>query len=177
MDLSKVANNFNLWYNQFLEWYLAQPVYGQILVLIGIVALLALIITLIYYLMKGIAYLVYYALKGVYYLLKGIGFGFYKLCEGFYYLIAGKPKPNSPIQNASSQNKISYEHSGETKRVMEIIQPSIRYCNIMYCNECGNKFSEKMHNNLKVNGIAFCVYCGKKFELNVRPKSSISIYQ
>lgn len=176
MDLSKIANNFNLWYNEFLEWYLAQPIYGQILVIIGIVALLTLIITLVYYLMKGIGYLIYYALKGVYYLLKGIGFGFYKLCESFYYLIAGKPKPKTQIQHEISQNKISYEHSEKSKRLMEVIQPNIRYCTIMYCNECGSKFSEKIHNNLKVNGVAFCVHCGKRFVLNERPKTSISIY-
>lgn len=175
MDWRNITDKIFLWYNEFIEWYLVQPIYGQILVIIGIVALLAIIITLVYYLIKGISYLIYYAIKGVYYLLKGVGFGFYKLCEGFYYLISGKPKPKMQKQDVSKQNKKSYEQSEDSNRLMEN-QPNIMYCNIMYCNECGNKFSEKMHNNLKTNGFTFCVHCGKRFELNVTPKHSISIY-
>ncbi len=169
MDWNNIADKIFLWYNKFIEWYLVQPNYGQILVIIGIVALLAILITLVYYLIKGISYLVYYAIKGVYYLLKGVGFGFYKLCEGFYYLISGEPKPKKQKQNLIPQ--MPNGQSEEPYRLMEIVQH-----NIIYCNECGNKFSEKMHNNLKINGIAFCVHCGKRFELNETLKHTISIY-
>ncbi|MFX0042616.1 MAG: hypothetical protein ACFE8L_06875 [Candidatus Hodarchaeota archaeon] len=169
MDWSNLVDNIYLWYNRFIEWYLEQPVYGQILVIIGIVVLLALIITLVFYLIKGICYLIYYALKGVYYLLKGIGLGFYRLCEGFYYLVSGKPRPKTQKQ------EVSHEQSDDSTRLMEN-RPNNIYCNIMYCSECGNKFSEKMHNNLKTNRITFCVHCGKRFELIETPNRSISIY-
>jgi hypothetical protein len=173
MDWSNIADKFFVWYNDFIEWYSIQPIYGQILVIIGIVALLALAITLAYYLIKGISYLIYYALKGVYYLLKGIGFGFFKLCEGFYYLVSGKPKPNTQKEDISTISDKSFEQNEDTERSMENRHI---YYNIKYCNDCGNKFSEKMHNNLKTNGITFCVHCGKRFELDVTEKHPILIY-
>ena len=81
---------FNVSWEEIVNWYLAQPIYGQILILVGLIALLALAIVIVYYVLKGVVYLVYYVLKGVYYLLKGIGFLFYRLFEELYYLISGK---------------------------------------------------------------------------------------
>ena len=70
MDWRNIVDKIYLMYNEFVEWYLVQPIYGQILAIIGIIALLALAVTLIYYVIKGIAYLIFYILKGIYYLLK-----------------------------------------------------------------------------------------------------------
>lgn len=151
MDWRDFLESIGVWYNLFIEWYAQQPLYGQILVLIGIIALLALVITLIYYIIKGIGYLVYYIIKGVYYLLKGIGYGFFKLFEGFYLLVSGKSKSSKQKNNQNNiQNNSPYEYQ----------------FNIEYCSECGRKFSEKMRVHLETNGMAFCENCGKGLRLN-----------
>ena len=151
MDWKNIADTIFLWYNEFVEWYLVQPIYGQILSIIGIIALLALVITLIYYVIKGIAYLFYYILKGIYYLLKGIGLGIFKLCEGFYKLVSGDLKANKQIEN---NNTYSENQFNGTKY------------NIIFCTECGKKFSEKMIRKILLNGNVFCVNCGKEFIRN-----------
>ncbi|MFX1503989.1 MAG: hypothetical protein ACFFDH_23710 [Promethearchaeota archaeon] len=156
MDWSSFLDNIGVWYETFISWFLEQPIYGQVLVIIGIVAILALLVTIIYYIIKGIAYLIYYIIKGVYYLLKGIGYGFYKLFEGFYLLISGKTKSstNKTIENNIQKNTIDE-----------------RQYFVLYCSECGSKFSEKMRKHLEINGMVFCVKCGNQFKLNYTLKT------
>ena len=86
---------FGILWEEIVNWFLIQPIYGQILVLVGVIALLALAVVIVYYVLKGVAYLVYYILKGVYYLLKGLGLLFYKAFEALYYAISGETKPES----------------------------------------------------------------------------------
>jgi len=160
MDMKDIFNNINIWYNEFIEWYLVQPIYGQIFAIIGIFVLLALVIILIYYIIKGIAYLVFYIIKGVYYLLKGIGYGFFKLFEGFYNLVSGKRK---------SQAKEDIETDEKHINKNEL--------NIIYCSECGRRFSNKMNYQLAANGIVFCVNCGKQFSLINALEPIISTYK
>lgn len=148
MDWKNIADTIILWYNEFIEWYLVQPIYGQILSIIGIIALLALVITLVYYVIKGIAYLIYYFLKGIYLLLKGIGLGIFKLCEGFYKLVSGeikikKPTTENNVYNGNQDNQIK--------------------SNLIYCNECGRRFSEKMMRKILSRENVFCTNCGKEF--------------
>ncbi len=156
MDWENFFNDINMWYNIFIDWYLEQPIYGQVFALIGIIALIALLITLIYFIIKGIAYLVYYIFKGLYYLLRYIGYGFYKLFEGFYYLVSGKSKSSNQIDLQANIN--------------ENFTSEYHY-NLEYCSECGRKFSEKMKYSLERNGMVFCVNCGKKFIRNNNLKS------
>lgn len=151
MDWSNILENIGVWYNIFIEWYLEQPLYGQILVIIGIIALLALVIVLVYYIIKGIAYLIYYIIKGVYYLLKGIGYGFYKLSEGFYFLVSGRTK-------SLTQKNIQINIPNNS--------PNEYQYNIGYCSECGRKISEKARLHLETNGMIFCVNCGKELRLS-----------
>ncbi|MFX1376090.1 MAG: hypothetical protein ACFFA0_09780 [Promethearchaeota archaeon] len=151
MDLRKIAETIYLWYNEFIDWYLVQPIYGQILAIVGIITLLALAVTLIYYIIKGIAYLIYYILKGIYYLLKGIGLGIYKLCEGFYNLVSGESRHNKQTKNNNNHNADQFYEN---------------FNNQFYCSECGKKFSEKMMIKLSSQGKIFCVNCGKEFHLS-----------
>ncbi|MFX1313042.1 MAG: hypothetical protein ACFFHD_10560 [Promethearchaeota archaeon] len=154
---------FSIPWQEIVDWYLAQPVYGQILILIGIFALLALAVVIVYYILKGVAYLVYYVLKGVYYLLKVIGLLFYKLFEALYYAISGKPKPNKKqdtVQQIPTQvilvNK-DEEPIVPIQKPVQIVQPDVSYC-----SECGNKFSDSMLESLSERGFAFCIHCGNK---------------
>ena len=151
MDWRNIVDNIYLWYNEFIEWYLVQPIYGQVLAIIGIIALLSLAVIAIYYVIIGISYLIYYTLKGIYYLLKGIGLGIFKLCEGFYNLVSGEYKSkkqtvNNPVHIEDQFNSV--------------------WNNILYCNECGKRFSDKMMKKIVTNGNVFCVNCGKEFYLN-----------
>ncbi|MHA2048479.1 MAG: hypothetical protein ACW986_02590 [Promethearchaeota archaeon] len=151
MDWKNIIDAILLWYDEFVDWYLIQPIYGQVLTIIGVIAIIALAITLVYYVIKGVAYLIYYILKGIYYFLKGIGLGFYKLCEAFYYLVSGEQKPIKQSQGdivKSNENSIKMFNDS------------------LYCSECGRKFSDKMTRQMLTNGIIFCVNCGKQFKIN-----------
>jgi hypothetical protein len=143
MNWKDIIENSYLWYQEFVDWYSVQPIYGQILAIIGIIAVLALTVTLIFYIIKGIAYLVYYILKGIYYLLKGIGLLFMKISRGFYNLIAGEKNIKKQTQHNDLQN---FERVSNT---------------LLYCSECGKKLSEKMINQMLSQSIAYCVNCGK----------------
>jgi hypothetical protein len=138
-----IVDSLYIWYNEFINWYSIQPIYGQILAIIGIIAILAFVITIFYYIIKGIVYLVYYILKGIYYLLKGIGLLFFKLSEGFYYLVSGEKKPKKQTQNNYPKTSLELNNA------------------ILYCSECGIKLSEKMIIQMFSNSIVYCVNCGK----------------
>ena len=147
MNWSNIFESMYFWYNEFVGWYLVQPIYIQILSIIGIITLLSLVIILVFYLIKGIAYLIYYFLKGIYYILKGIGYGFFKLCKGFYNLVSGKSNSKTQPENKNIQ-----------------VEDSDRRA-ILYCTECGKAFSEKMILKLYNEGTVFCVNCGENFKL------------
>jgi len=157
----EIMDTIGFWYNEFIEWYFVQPIYGQILALVGIIAIIAISITLIYYLIKGIAYLVYYIIKGIYYLLKGIGLGIFKLCKGFYNLVSGEYKSVEKSQKNTLHSAISNS---------EFINTAL------YCTECGRGFSDKMLSHLNKSGTAFCVNCGKEFKLEEFRSSPVLTY-
>ncbi len=150
MDMNYFFESINMWYNEFVEWYSLQPIFAQIFVIIGIIIILALAVTLVYYIIKGIAYLVYYILKGIFYLLKGIGFAFFKLFEGFYKIVSGETKFQQKRKILSNTDHIMNNNN--------------RYETI-FCSECGNKFSEKMVQQLVTTNKVFCVNCGKEYRL------------
>jgi hypothetical protein len=143
MDWRDIVDNLYLWYNEFIDWYLVQPIYGQVLVIIGIIAIITLVIVIAFYTIKGSVYLIYYILKGIYYLLKGIGLGLFKLSEGFYYLVSGEKRPKKHTQNDNPKTSIEVNNI------------------ILYCSECGKKLSEKMISHMFSNNIVYCVNCGK----------------
>ncbi|MFX0023577.1 MAG: hypothetical protein ACFE9S_14720 [Candidatus Hermodarchaeota archaeon] len=147
MDWETFLQNIGLWFSTFIEWYIEQPLYGQVLVIIGIVAILALAVTLIYYIIKGIAYLIYYTIKGIFYLLKYIGYGIYKLFEGFYLLVSGKSTLKTEKNNDIN---ISNKRLDEQRYILE------------FCSECGKRISNKMKKHLKTHEIVFCVNCGTR---------------
>ena len=136
MDIEFILDGVNMWYNEFIDWYLLQPIYAQIFVIIGILVIFALAITLIYYIIKGIFYLVYYILKGTYLLLKGIGFVFFKIFEGFYKLVSGTTKFQT-----KRQAQMNDEQAFTNKPKYSVI----------YCSECGKKFTPKMIHRLSTN--------------------------
>ena len=143
-------DTINMWYNEFADWFLLQLIFAQLFVIIGIITLLALTITLVYYIIKGIVYLGYYIIKGTYYLLKGIGFAFYKLFEGFYNLVSGKTKfQTKKLLSKNSEQAFTNEYLYET----------------IFCSECGRKFTEKMVQQIVNSKKAFCVNCGKEYRL------------
>ncbi|MFX0105917.1 MAG: hypothetical protein ACFE75_10530 [Candidatus Hodarchaeota archaeon] len=153
---------FNLTWESIVEWFLAIPIYAQVLVLIGVFAVLVLAVILVYYILKGVGYLIYYVLKGVYYLLKGIGLLFYKIFEGLYYAISGKPKPNpccTPPQEQQIQHQVKQEDEPivPIQKGEQIVRPEVAYC-----SECGNRFTDSMLQSLSERGVAYCIHCGNK---------------
>lgn len=146
-------------FGQMAEWFLAQPLYGQILIVIGIITVITLIGVAIYYLLKGIAYLIYYILKGLFYLLKGICIGFYKLFKALYHAISGKPIKDAKKQTPVMPTEQVPVPAQPVQRVVKEIRPEVAYC-----SECGVRFTDNMTQQLEDNGIVFCVHCGNCFK-------------
>lgn len=163
MNRTYVFNNggYSLTWGEIADWYLSMPLFGQILVAVGLFTILALIIVAVYYLLKGIAYLIYYIFKGVYYLIHGIFLGIYKIFEGLYYLITGKPKKTKEVKEDPDINEKTQEPSEIPHIPIEEFHPIVEY----FCSECGMKFSDRMAGQITSNGIAFCEHCGKGFKI------------
>jgi len=157
------VNGFVIPWEEFVNWFGILPIYGQILIIVGVIAILALTITLVYYILKGAAYLVYYILKGAYSLLKAIGVFFYGAFEALYYEITGKPKPgNEPVtQSDAPQTDKNPEPIAPVQKTHRDIQPDA-----MFCTECGTKFTDTMMQTLSNEESGFCIHCGKGFQSN-----------
>ncbi len=157
-----------IWWQEIVTWFLAQPLFAQVLVIIGVVAVLVLAVILVYYVLKGVAYLIYYLFKGIYYLLKGIGLLFYKIFEGLYYAISGKPKPQKCCETPNEQQTQQQQSTQQPPQVEEEpivpIQktPQVVHPEITFCSECGNKFTDTMLESLSTSGVAYCIHCGSK---------------
>lgn len=152
---------FDTTLQEIVDWFLAQPVFGQFLIILGAITLLVFAVIVVYYVLKGVGYLIYYVLKGVYYLLKGIGLLFYKACEGLYYLISGKPRPKSEdSQEQQEQPQVSepIQQQVPVQKTFQAVHPEIAYC-----TECGNRFTNSMIHTLSDKGFVYCVHCGKGF--------------
>ncbi|MFX0077101.1 MAG: hypothetical protein ACFE96_16775 [Candidatus Hermodarchaeota archaeon] len=155
-------NVFGIAWQEIVNWFLAQEIYVQVLVIIGVFAVLVLAVILVYYILKGVAYLVYYLLKGVYYLLKGIGLLFYKLFEGLYYAISGKPRPNKCCSPAP-EKQIQPQVLREEEPIVPIQKSEqVVHAEVAYCSECGNRFTDSMIQSLSERGVAYCIHCGNK---------------
>ncbi|MHA2180046.1 MAG: hypothetical protein ACXAAH_01340 [Promethearchaeota archaeon] len=154
---------FGIIWEEIVNWFIVQPIYAQVLVLVGVIALLALAVVIVYYVLKGVAYLVYYVLKGVYYLLKGIGLLFFKIFEALYYAISGKPKPEccppAQEQQVAPQVEKQAEPITPVQKTYQTINPDVAFC-----SECGSKFSDSMVQTLSNKGFVYCIHCGKGFQ-------------
>jgi len=164
---------FESWWEPFLDWFLEFPLIVQISLIIGTIAILILTVILVYYILKGVAYLIYYLLKGIYLLLKAIFTGIYRLFKELYYAISGKPKPvkqdesveqapvyihqKTPASNIQQQQVLAHK-----PRSYEDVKEDVAYC-----SECGNKFTERMNEQIQKNGLTYCVYCGKGFRIDL----------
>jgi hypothetical protein len=152
---------FDTAWEEIVNWFVVQPLYGQILVLIGVIAVLALAVVIVYYVLKGVAYLVYYILKGVYYLLKGLGLLFYKIFEGLYYVISGKPKPGTQQQQLQPQYSAPIVQKTPVQKTIQSV-----HSEVSFCSECGNKFTDSMIRTLSEKNTAYCIHCGKGYQAN-----------
>jgi len=151
---------FGVPWKEFVAWFLSQPIYGQILIIIGIVTICVLIGILVYYVLKGVAYLIYYLFKGLYYLIKYTCIGLYKLFKAIYRAISGKPNENikQPVMIMQQVQPVS---AIPPKKHVNTIRSEATFC-----SECGIRFTDKMIQQLNEKGQAFCVYCGNGFTVN-----------
>ncbi len=143
---------------QLADWYFSLPLFGQVLIVLSIMAILALIFALIFYIILGLGYVVYYLLKGLYYLLKEVGHLLLRLSKGIYRMIfdQGAHQPDHP-----HQQKIQ----SPTEVHSTLIKKQKIDSQIKFCNECGAKFTLKMKEFLNSRGRVYCEYCGKGFEI------------
>ena len=151
---------FGVEWTEFVSWFLAQPLYGQIIIGVGIVAILALIITGVYYILKGVAYLIYYILKGLYYLFKGLCISVYKLFKELYHLISGKSSQKAQPQMQVMPMRQEPAPLPPSQRVIRTIRQDASFC-----SECGATFTNRMIQELAEKGKAFCFSCGNGFSV------------
>ena len=78
-----VRQYYGLSWQVFVSWFLGLPLFGQILVAVGLVTIIVLVFIGIYYLLKGIGYLIYYILKAIYYIIRGIVIGIGRVFHAF----------------------------------------------------------------------------------------------
>ncbi|MBY8982044.1 MAG: hypothetical protein KGD57_03785 [Candidatus Lokiarchaeota archaeon] len=151
------------YWGQFADWFLAQPLFAQILFVVLICTMIVLAAILVYYIIKGVAYLLYYLAKGIYHLLKAIGLGLYKLFKGIYKKIQGRPnQPVPPYQSPQNYNKPHINDVNSNYNRITVKTPSERH----FCSVCGKQYSTKVNNLLKSKGSAFCEYCGENLNTN-----------
>jgi len=151
---------FNYYWTEFVEWFEVAPLTAQILVIIGIFTVIALTIILVYYIAKGICYI-----------LTSIGKGIYKLFKGISTAIEGKPKESEESPQSQENQQLNYKQQKSIERVnykfpevdnIKAKSPG----QVSFCSECGNAFSEKVINTINSRGYAFCQQCGNKYEVN-----------
>jgi hypothetical protein len=167
VDWTQVAEEALFYWEQFVVWFLDMPIYLQALFIVGVVAVIVLAVIIVYYVLKGVAHLVYYILKGTYLLIKGIFVGIFKLFEELYYVISGNPRPvKEPSDKKCCEQPEPAQLSPQEQEIIlsshkeiQIVQPDA-----IFCSECGTQYTERMIEQLKLNGIAYCVYCGKGYK-------------
>ncbi len=157
-------NNIAIVWQEIVDWFLTQPLFAQVLVIIGVFAVLVLAVIIVYYVLKGVGYLIYYLLKGIYYLLKGIGLLIYKIFEGLYYAISGKPRPPPKVEAPQEAPQQQTTQVKEEEEPIVPIQkaPQLVHPEITFCSECGNKFTDTMLQSLSETGVAYCIHCGSR---------------
>ncbi|MFX1375299.1 MAG: hypothetical protein ACFFA0_05765 [Promethearchaeota archaeon] len=164
VDWNIFKTNWDIIWNDPIGWFLELSLFGQLVLLIGIIAIAIGLIFLTYYILKGLAYLLYYLFKGIYFLFKGIFVGLSKLFKGLYYAISRKQKKKEKITlHAPETSMMSFQRFPAYVERNNLNIPS-------YCTECGQKLTESMQSLLVSRGIAFCFHCGKHFELKL-PKN------
>jgi hypothetical protein len=165
--MKMIYQTSSVYWQEFVRWFFSLPLFGQILVGIGIATIIVLVLIGVYYLLKGIAYLIYYTLKGVYYIIKGLAIGIYKFFNWLYRLIVGK---------SDSEEKETEENQSlvAQPQPIPIVQNSYEQSEsdlIKYCPECGVEFTNSMSYQLNKDGFVYCSFCGKKLDMT----NSISV--
>ncbi len=163
VNWTDVINGWQL----FANWYSSLPLLGQVMVVVGIFAAIALALILVFYIIYAVCYLVYYILKGIYLLIKYILLGIYKIFEALYYAISGKEKPVKAKEGAAQPVPVIVQKAPEPSITHASEEHAVQYVysGAMYCTECGSPFSEAMIHQINTKGMAFCVHCGKGLKL------------
>ena len=167
VDWNQIVDQALLYWQEFISWFLALPIYSQVFVIMAAIGVIILSVIIVYYTLKGVVYLVYYILKGVYLLLKGIFTGLYKLFEEIYYEISGKPKPIKESSDKKCCEQLEApQQSYEEQEIIKPMQKEIQIVQLgaVFCSECGSQYNERMLEQFRENGTAYCVFCGKGYK-------------
>jgi hypothetical protein len=167
VDWGILETTWDIIWNDPIGWFLELPLFNQILIIIGLIALVIVALVLVYYVVKGVVYLLYYLFKGLYYLFKSIYTRLSKLFEGLSYAISGEPrKKDQTIPPISNELISPPEQVSNFEEKTEVKTP-------YYCTECGQTITVSMNSLLTSRGVAFCFFCGKEFKLKKAETSKI----
>lgn len=144
---------------QFVNFFVEAPLFSQILMGAGIFALIAVSITLVYYIIKG-----------VYLLIKKICREIYKLGKKIYNFTERKieeyNQSNYGLKYAYSNNPADREITRATKEPKNKKTLVENPREVRFCSSCGTDLSEKFLTLLTTDGRAFCEHCGRIHEIS-----------
>jgi hypothetical protein len=163
----------------FKEWFTAADFLTQLLVIVGLVAVTVGIFALIYYIIKGVFWVLYQILKLFIELIKAI-FGI-----GKTFIPKTQPAPATtqptanqqlihqtiiqPNPNTTSQPtvQVTYVAAQPTQMAQPVqptqtMSPSIQK---LHCPNCGQQFTAQMIQLIAKDGKTFCEYCGNVVEM------------
>lgn len=154
---------FEAFWSSFGPYFLGLEPLFQLLIMVGVIAVVSLVITLVYYLIKGVLYLIYYTLKAVvyitYYSLKGV----YLLLKAMVKIAVKILEKVGDFLDSIFNRDITPEKVGAQ---MEAITVPKTIISPKFCPICGNAFDEIMDEVLHKEGHAFCQSCGAKAEIH-----------
>jgi len=162
------------WQN-FTVWFNSLSVVEQVMFIIPIVvfavSLTILVCIGLYYLFKYIFLGIYYLLKGIFKALQFILTLLYKGLVSLYKLLF--IRDNDSSVKCCQSEPITTESTMETKPIpktlieiptkMDDSIENVEQSSFSFCSECGKKFTDKMHDHLKLNSRTYCVNCGQGF--------------
>ena len=156
---------YGLSWQVFVSWFLGLPLFGQILVAVGLVTIIVLVFIGIYYLLKGIGYLIYYIFKAVYYVIRGIIIGIARVFQGISHALSEKEGPKEQ-NKAEMEQEPSQPIEVQKEQISPVLDPVAQNVPkvISYCPECGVQFTDLMTNQLNKEGYTYCTFCGEKFD-------------
>ncbi|TFF98010.1 MAG: hypothetical protein EU547_02740 [Promethearchaeota archaeon] len=157
-DPEQLINLLRSYLIAFVNYFVEAPLFAQILMGIGLFALIAISITLIYYIAKGI-----------YLLIKKICQGIYKLGQKIYRFIEQKIEEfehtdycHQWCRAKDSRDGDSSESNISQKEKKIIVKNPQR---VKFCSFCGEALSSRALNILAKDGRAFCENCGRIHEI------------
>jgi len=156
---------------EFKAFFAAQVWWGQLLILLGLIAVTVAAFAIVYYVIKGIFYILIEAIKVAVAILKSIFKPAVTTNQSF------PPVQSAPIPATSTVQQVivtapvqtTMQSSIPAVRTTMATQPAVTTIATtkpnLFCPMCGEAFTEQMVNLAKNQNKVFCEFCGNGVEI------------